>query len=234
MSIILAKLKYRAGFFKKRKRKRYIYKNKKLSRRIKLIVCFAVSICALTYVFTTIESRINPLIYDMSISTLNSMVLRECNSAVNEFVASDSVIYDELINKTEDENGNLKSLSVDYKNLNIFKSRLAVDIQNRIDQINSVEVYIPVMSMLTDRFYSAVGFPVKIKVMTDENVGVQFYDEFISGGVNQTVHKIYVRIITEIGVNIPIRGNGDDVVTDIPIAETVIVGDVPETYIDFQ
>ena len=168
---------------------------------VKKVVFIGLAVLTCMYLIITIENRINPLIYDsMSISNLSSVVIRECNTAVSKLIESENVDYAEIVDENIDKEGKLKSLSVNYKNLNLFKSKLAVDVQRRIDNINSVDITIPFMSLISDRFYSAVGFPVKLRVLTDENIDIQFFDEFTWAGVDQTRHRIYVRVVTEVSV----------------------------------
>ena len=213
---------------KKRKRSRRPRGDfKRAKKRLKMIAALILTAAALAYTFSGIERRIDPLVRDMALSNLSSLVVRECNDAVSDAVENDGVDYDALVNKETDSRGRILSLSVNYKNFNGFKSRLTRDIQSRIDKINSVEVFIPIMSMFSDRFYSALGFPVKIKVMTDENIHIDFSDSFEAAGINQTRHLISVKVTAEMGVNTPVRASGDDIVTEIPIAETIIVGDTP-------
>ncbi len=229
----LDRFKYRVGIKKMKKRKKR-YNNKRVRSRIKVTFIFILITVSVTYLFSSINNRINPLVAEMSVSSLSSMVLRECNSAVSEIIADENICYDKIIEKNTDSGGNLKSLSVNYNNLNLFKSELAVNIQNRIDKINDVEVYVPFMALFSNRFYSALGFPIKIKTLTNENVVIEFKDEFVSAGVNQTKHLISVIIRTAVAVNLPIMQEGDDIITEIPIAETIIVGGVPDTYLDFN
>ena len=213
---------------KKRKRPRRPRGDlKRAKKRLKLIAVLILTAAALAYTFSGIERRIDPLVRDMALSNLSSLVIRECNDAVSDAVENGGVDYDALVKKETDSRGRILSLSVNYKSFNVFKSRLTQDIQNRIDKINSVEVFIPIMSMFSDRFYSALGFPVKIKVMTDENIHIDFSDSFEAAGINQTRHLISVKVTAEMGVNTPVRASGDDIVTEIPIAETIIVGDTP-------
>ncbi len=73
-----------------------------------------------------------------------------------------------------------------------------------------------------------------MRVLTNENVKVEFCNEFISAGINQTKHLIKVKVTTALGVVLPVRGDLEDIVTEVPIAESVIVGDVPDTYLDFN
>ena len=203
----------------RKRRKDYDY-----AKKIRIIFISVLVMCALVYLCFSIESHINPLMQDMALSNLNSLVIRECSEAVN---SGDKLVYNDLINKTEGSDGEIRSLSVDYNKLNSYKANLTIDVQNRIDQINSVEVCIPFMAMFSSRFYSPIGFPVKLKVLTDENVKVEFEDKFESAGINQTRHVLSVIITVEMGVNLPMRASDEDIVTEIPIAETIIVGDVP-------
>ena len=238
MFIWQRKLKYRLGLSGGRKRyviSNYAYKkNRRFFRCIKFAVICMILIFGITYASLNIENRISLLVNDMALSNLNSIVLRECNSAVSEIIEKYDISYSSLVNKNTDSNEAVKSLSVDYSKLNIMKSNLTNEVQKRIDKINSVDVSIPFMAFVSDRFYSGVGIPISLKVLTGENVQVDFCDEFISEGINQTKHLIKVKIITDIGINVPIRNNGEAIETEIPIAESIIVGDTPSTYINLK
>lgn len=225
----LRRLKGRFGGRKRRKKRfrRPPRDPRKISRRIRIFAAAALIAAPVGFLLLNIESRLYPLLTDMALSNLNSIVLRECSDAVAAAEENCGADYDDLIEKTADADGNIKSVSVNYAALNRFKSSLAKDIQSRIDRINSVDVNVPVMSMLSDGFYSAFGFPVKIKVMTDENIQIDFEDKFESAGINQTRHFICVKITAEMGVNLPVRKSGSDIVTEIPIAETIISGETP-------
>ncbi len=238
MFIWQRKLKYRLGITGRRKK----YTSSGINRRRraaffkcgKLICIFAVFILFTIYIINDVESRVNPLINNMAISNLNSVVLRECNSAVSDLIGNYDISYDSLVDKSAAGDGSVKSLSIDYNKLNVMKSDLAVEVQTRIDQINSVDIQIPLMAFISDRFYSGIGIPITLRVLTDEDVKVDFDDEFVSVGINQTKHLIKVRITTDIGLNVPIRNSGDAIVTEVPIAESIIAGDTPSTYIDFN
>lgn len=233
MFIWQKKLRYRLGISGKQKKYRRNY-YRGPSKLTKTIIFFLIIFLVSTYIFSSVSKRISPLIYDFSLSKLNSSVVKECNTAVGEIIASNDVGYETLVNRSVDKNDNIKSLSVNYREYNILKSELANDIQTRIDKINSVTVEIPVLAMFTDRFYSAFGIPINIKVLTNESVKVEFVDDFISVGINQTKHLVSVRVTVAVAVNLPVKGNGEDIITDIPIAESIIMGDVPSTYLDFK
>ena len=239
MFIWQRKLRYRFGLAgvqsrHTRKKDYYSYKGRRAARRLRFFAVCAAIVFGIIYLTGNIQRRINPLINDMALSNLNSIVLRECSDVVSDMVCDYGVSYESLINKDLSESGRVNSLSVDYTKLNVMKSDMASEIQTRIDQINSVDVSIPLMAFISNRFYSGIGIPISIRVLTDENVKVDFYDEFVTEGINQTKHLIKVRIIIDMGINVPVRNNGEPIETEIPIAESIIPGDVPDTYLDFN
>ena len=66
---------------------------------------------------------------------------------------------------------------------------------------------------------------------------VDFFSEFKQAGINQTIHRIYVKVDTKVQVIIPFSNKFVEIGSEVPIAETIIVGDVPDTYIyvpDFE
>ena len=234
MFIWQKKLKYRLGLSGKRCKRHRTYYNRKSSSKIKFYIILILVIVSCVFLFNSIENHIDLVIKDLSLSVLNSEVTKECNSAVSELINESNINYDSIINMTKDSSGNVKSLETNYREINLLKSELAVNVQNRIDKINSVDISIPILSMFSSKFYSGYGIPVSLRVLTNENVKVEFCNEFISAGINQTKHLIKVKVTTALGVVLPVRGDLEDIVTEVPIAESVIVGDVPDTYLDFN
>lgn len=242
MRVWQRKLKYRLGLYNKRKSHRMPFRVRRKGHKgrsreagvLKAVSIFMIFIILGKYIMHDIELRINPLISDMALSNLNSIVIRESNAALNETLSEYNLSYDSFVEKTTNSSGEIDSLSLNYENLNLMKSYLSINIQNRIDDVNYVDVNVPIMAFFSDRFFSGRGIPISLKILTDENLDVEFCDEFISEGINQTKHLIKVKVITDFGISFPIRKSELPVEIEIPIAETVLVGDVPETYINFN
>jgi sporulation protein YunB len=57
---------------------------------------------------------------------------------------------------------------------------------------------------------------------------------FESAGINQTRHKIYVQVYVKLKVIIPTKNDEIEVKGEIPIAETIIVGKIPNTSINLD
>lgn len=237
MFIWQRKLKYRLNLIGKKKKpklKAYAGRNKLKFKKVKIYAIIIILSIITIWGFNSIENRINPVITNLALATLNGRVLDESNNSVTKVINKHDVSYDSLVDKSTGDNNEIKSLSLDYKELNLLKSELAVEVQERIHKINSVDIKVPLLTLFSDKFYSGMGIPINIRVVTDENVKIEFLDEFVSVGINQTKHLIKVRIIIDIAVRAPVVGKGDDVVTEIPIAESIIIGNIPDTYLDFN
>lgn len=239
MFIWQRKIKYRLNLFNKKKRKRLKFnpqnnRNNFNFKKFKVYTVLIIAFIIIFWTFSSIEHRVNPIITNLALSTLNGKVLDESNNSVSKVISKHDVSYDSLVDKITDDNNDVKSLSLDYKELNMLKSELAVEVQERIHNIKSVEVSIPLLTLFSDKFYSGMGVPINIKVVSDENVKIEFCDEFVSAGINQTKHLVKVKIIVNIAVRAPVVGIGDEVITEIPIAESIIIGNIPNTYLNFK
>jgi len=80
--------------------------------------------------------------------------------------------------------------------------------------------------------FAAGGPKINVRVIPTGSVETDFESEFVSAGINQTRHRIYLEVKTTVGIVVPFTDKKTEITTRIPVAETVIIGDVPEFYID--
>ena len=130
------------------------------------------------------------------------------------------------------EDGSINSVSADHNNVNKLKSSLALDVQNRIDNIESVDIRIPAGLLFSDSALTGAGIKLRLKVFAISSAVIEFKDEFSSAGINQTKYSLSANI--RIPVKIAGIGSSVDseIVTAVPIAETIIVGNIPHAYLD--
>ena len=74
--------------------------------------------------------------------------------------------------------------------------------------------------------------PVQIIVLTSSRV--EFNNSIVTAGINQTKHQINLEVIVDIDILIPWESQSAEVVTEVMIADTIIVGKVPETYLNME
>ena len=119
--------------------------------------------------------------------------------------------------------------------MNKLAAEVALTVQQKMQKIGSEEnnnIRIPLGNILGSQLLAQYGPKVKVRVTTIGRVNVDFYTEFEQSGINQTRHKIYLQVNTQVKTVIPFTSQTMPVQSTVPIAETIIVGRVPENYVN--
>jgi sporulation protein YunB len=103
-----------------------------------------------------------------------------------------------------------------------------------VTNISEREIKIPLGKISGLYYLASYGpkIPVRMKPMGRVNTVV--FDKFEDAGINQTRHKIYLQVITEVQIIIPLIEESIEVFTMMPLADTIYIGEVPETLINLS
>ena len=74
--------------------------------------------------------------------------------------------------------------------------------------------------------------PVEILMLTSSRVG--FDNSIVTAGINQTKHRILLTVSVDIDVVVPWGTRSTQVQSQVLIADTIVVGQVPESYFSFE
>ena len=226
MPILLRKLKYRFRPASHHQKKRHSFPTHCIIWLILLLL-----IPALLGAFYQAEKRIGPLAQQAAISKLNGEITKNTNKVIQDLLHSQSMTAEDLILSEKSENGNLNAMSVNCSAVNEIKSTLAIEIQNYLDQMEVVHTRIPAGMLFSDTLLTGVGIQIPIKVFAVSAIEVEFIDTFSSAGINQTRYQLMVEIRVPARVAGVFLHEDTEIVTQVPVAETIIVGDVPAAYL---
>ncbi len=150
--------------------------------------------------------------------------------------ATDSVFSDisslDLVIINQDGDGKITSVNADTIEMNRLKTKLSKSIQEYAKNTENSVVHIPIGSLTDFAVLQGVGYRIPVKVSTDGFAKIDFGDEFISCGINQVKHKIYMSVSVRVSVISSVFTKTETVTAQIPVAETVISGTVPNYYGD--
>lgn len=223
MTIWRRKLKYR---FQKQKRP----KNSPLVRRRRhRLVSIGIILMLCGWGFFKVEIRVGHLAQQAAISKLNGMITTEVNRVAEEVMSEHG--GQSITEEEKDESGRVLSVSTDYVIVNRIKSALAIQIQKYLDEIDVVETTIPAGMLISDTMLTGFGIQIPIHVFATNAISVEFEDEFTSAGINQTRHHLMASITVPARVAGVVTYEETVIVTQVPIAETILVGEVPQTYL---
>ena len=184
--------------------------------------------------FRYISNRMYPIIRAAADSNARNLISRISASAIDHCLSSTGLSYDSFIDTATDSSGRIMSLSLRAIESSHFKRQVIDLLTQQLEQITSDELEIPLGTLTGELLFSALGPSVRVRVQSIGHVSAAYQNEFTSVGINQTKHSVYLEMTIMINLLIP----GDIItvqsVERVCIAETIIIGDVPDTYLNLQ
>lgn len=142
--------------------------------------------------------------------------------------------YETFFTIEKDNNGNIQMINANVLKINQVTSDIAINIQKRLDEKQKNSVYIAIGAITGINFLSGFGPKMHIQIASLGNVDTDLRSEFISQGVNQTMHRVYLDIKTNVNILTSIKTIQKTIENQVLIAENVIVGNIPSTYYNFE
>ncbi len=138
--------------------------------------------------------------------------------------------YDDLILITYRTDGGISGISCRMANLNRARNRLFLSVLRGLSQGEGVEVSLPLGNLLGGEAFSGRGPSIPIRILLAEGGGAYMESEFRTAGINQTLHRILFTVTVDLTVLTPSRPLSMQVRQSFAVAETVIVGEVPDAF----
>lgn len=203
-------------------------KNKNKCKKPPSIITIVLIIVIAFFTFYSIIKSVNPILNELCIDRAKNIATQISNEEAT--VIMDKYTYDDLITTIRDSNGNIKMLQTNTKNINQIMSDIPINIVNRFREENNTDIYIYAGNIFGLKLLSARGPKIHIKIANVGNVDTKLESEFISQGINQTLHRIYLVLNCEVTILTPYDTIKQKIDNQILIAESVIVGIVPDFY----
>jgi len=211
--------------FKKNKRP------KSRKRKIKKIAITILVVTLINVLLIFFGNNINNVVYSYSESKIRALSVKAVNNAVSELVHNKN-IYDNLVNITTDNEGNIVLIQANSIQINMLTKDLIKTSQIKLEKIGADGLNIPIGTFSGITLFSGKGPNINIKLIPVGDVSCNFISEFQEAGINQTIHKLYVTIDTKVNIILPLKSNTVETTTNILICESVIVGKIPEVYLN--
>ena len=205
-------------------------KKRNISSRAKSFFKTMIILALVLTLIIVVDIRIRPMIRSMAESQARSIATLAINEAVSEVMSEENVGYDDLISIEKDENGRVTAVKTNIVRMNSLKSKITTRISEKIDKVKKKEIYLPLGSVLGGDLLSGRGPSIKLYLTLSGSATTTISNKFDSAGINQTRHQVMLNVVSSIYVIVPGCSTSTKVETNICIAETVIVGLVPDTY----
>ncbi|MBQ9264433.1 MAG: sporulation protein YunB [Clostridia bacterium] len=198
-------------------------------RRVIRTLLLILLCCILLFWF--LEKNLETVILDMAHARAEAMAVEYMNEAVREMMGGD-ITYEDLITVRTDATGRITMLQANAVRMNELATATALEAQAHLESADAQSVSIPLGAALGIPFLSALGPRVQVRIVPVSAVSAAFSTEFESAGINQTRHKIYLSLHAVVQLVIPSRAKQVALNGQVLIAESIIVGEVPQSYVN--
>lgn len=211
----------------------FYYYRRALDRRALIRTLALVLVISLLALTLTATARMRPLLESLATTRVSNTVTRIVTEAVDEAVQSGDIRYNDLTTLEKDNEGKITALYSNMASFNRLQSEILDVVLARIDQVSARELSIPVGTLTGSALLAGRGPRISVRMESVGSSTAWFENEFISAGINQTKHNIVLNIDVYVSILLPGFTTATKVSNSFTVAETVIVGSVPETYTYF-
>ncbi len=210
------------------------YMHRTLSRREKLLLWLAAVVLALLTLAAAAMSHLRPILTSLATARVANTVTRIVTAAVNETVYEGDVDYDSLISLEKDNDGRVVALKSNMAVLNRLQSAVLANVLERLGEVDTRELAIPLGTLTGSPLMAGRGPAIRVRMQSVGAPAARFENAFTSAGINQTKHQILLAVDVSVGILLPGFSTATRVSSSFAVAETVIVGGVPESYTYFN
>ena len=166
----------------------------------------------------------------MAMSDAEDIVVGTINEAVIDILRSGDYGYDYFVTQDKDQAGNIVSLDTNMSRVNAFSSQLLYEVA-KLDR-EAIPIHIPMGNLAGSSLLLSKGPNLEIEMIMLTSAHIEFQSQMQAAGINQTEHRLVLRVVVDIDVLVTWGRISSQVVREVIIAETEIVGNVPNMYVN--
>lgn len=200
------------------------------SARIKLFFALLIMV----FLALWVNSRLEPVVDDLTANEAKARAVQLISDAVEDSLAAQEQPVASMVNIQYKESGEIASLSTDMAAMNSLKTSLLADVQKELGESVHIDLGVPIGTLLGGGLLHGRGPEVPLRITLSGNIEADFESTFTSAGINQTQHTVSLRVRTTIYTFLAGKQGSAQVETSVPVAETVIVGEVPQMMANVQ
>ena len=169
----------------------------------------------------------------IAVSDASDAVTVSINNAIADIMRDGDYSADYFVTFEKSEAGEITAISSNMARINALSAKILDRIVGATDT-HMLTVNIPVGNLTGVSLLMGRGPKVPVKIITMTSSRVEFNNSIVTAGINQTKHQINLEVIVDIDILVPWGTESTQVVTEVLIADTIVVGRVPDTYLSME
>ena len=200
---------------------------KKPARLRRLTLC-ALLLCL---VLMLLERNLTRVVLTLASAKAEVLAVQALNQAAEALIA-DGISYDSLVHVTLGEDGSVRLLQANTAGMNSLASRASLTAQAKLEALQDQTVSVPLGSALGVTLLAGTGPRIQVHMLPVGAVVTAYETEFTSAGINQTRHRVLLTMRAQVQLVLPTGASGVEAVTQVAVAESIIVGQVPDSFVN--
>ena len=181
--------------------------------------------------FFALRSKYRLTIRDLAETSVKNATSDLANDAIAQQIENGNIQYDRIVYFEKDLNGRITALKTNIGEVNHLKTDILNIINGKILALDAADIGIPIGSLFLPEFFSGKGPTIPVRILAIRNSEASFTSNFCQAGINQTLHQLIMEVDVDAAVLVLGETSTFSVSSQVVVAETVIVGEVPDTFI---
>lgn len=179
------------------------------------------------------DAQIRPVVTDMAQARANNAVTRIIDDTVNGTLSAQAVAYSDIVSLQKDDSGRITAMTTSTAKINALRTQILDAIVEQVNSLDTEELGVPLGNLTGLVTASGRGPLLPVRILSVAAPEAAFRNVFTSAGINQTLHQVVLDVSVPIKLLIPGGTVETTVTAEVGVAETVIVGQVPDAYLQF-
>ena len=196
-----------------------------------LVRLFCLFMAAAILLLAIFRTRYHDTIRELAETQVRNSTSDLINDAIDRQIETGNIQYDRIVYFEKDLNGKITALKTNMSEVNRLKTDTLNLINDEIMALDTSDLGIPIGSLLFPEFFSGRGFQIPVHILSIRNSDAGFESYFTEAGINQTLQQITMNVLVDVSILVLGRTESFTVSSQVVVAETIIVGQVPDTFL---
>ena len=197
----------------------------------RLIQRCLMALILLLAVFLLLRDQYDRVIQSLAETQITNTTSDLTNDAIARQISEGDIRYDRIVYFEKDLEGRITALKTNMSEVNRLKTDILNIINDEILALDTMDLGIPLGSLILPQFFSGKGPQIPVHILSIRNSDAIFASNFSQAGINQTLHQLTMVVSIDVAMLVLAKTSSFTVTSEVVVAETVIVGEVPQTFL---
>ena len=153
------------------------------------------------------------------------------NDAIDRQIEAGDIHYDRIVYFEKNLDGGITALKTNMSEVNRLKTNTLNLINDEILALDESDIGVPIGNIFIPELFSGRGMTIPVQIIAIRNSDAYFESNFTQAGINQTLHRLNMSVLVDVSILVLGRSSSFTVSSEVVVAETIIIGDVPDTFL---